>query len=262
MNNMKKSFFAFETAVFTVISAVFTMSANAESSTVIPVGTAYLEYSGVNETQTLDGDAIYTDGQYDMVWNVADSEINESTNIKFCVKNQDPNPLGIRDEVELKIDEIWVDGEKLDITLNGTPSYGIMTDSIYTSNEIVHFSFPLRNLSFNDLETDIDNEIRILFTINGLIDPDTYRDEHPAKPPMPSPPSMGETDSTTTTTTATTTVLKTTDTVVTAAITTTKKSGINPPKTGDSGVLALIVIASFSSVIAYILKRRCKCEKS
>ena len=215
-----------------------------------PVGTAHLTYSGTDVDVTLDGEMIYADGQYDMTWNTADSGINEADVIELYISNHSPNPIGLHDELSLEIDEIWVDGEKLDITLNGKPSYGIMLDSIYPADEIVGILFPLRNLRFNDLDTTIDNEIRIVFTMNGLIDnPDTYRDEHPADEPMPAPPSASET----TTTTASA------ETTASAAVTTasaSKNTGNNPPETGDAGLAGIFLAGTAAAAVAFTLRKR------
>ena len=228
-----------------------------------PVGTVSLAFTGGDDTSSPDGKMIYADGQYDMTWNVAGSGINEANNITLTIENIHPNPLGIKEEVELKIDEIWVDGEKLDVTLHGEPAYAIMTDSIYTSDEIVRYIYPLKltyindsDASFNDLGTSIDDEVRIVFTMTGLIDPDTYRDEHPGRPPMPAPPSVSATTTTTTTTTeaaaATTTTAKTTAAVKTTA----KNSGNNPPKTGDAGIAGIFLAGAGAAAMAFVLRKQ------
>lgn len=227
-----------------------------------PVGTVSLLFNSSDDTNSLDSKMIYKDGQFDMTWNVADSGINEANNITLSIENIHPNPLGIKDELEFKIDEIWVDGEKLDVTLHGEPRYAIMTDSIYTSDEIVGYIYPLKqtyinnsDASFNDLGTSIDDEIRIVFTMNGLIDPDTYRDEHPGRPPMPAPPSVSSTTTTITTEAAATTT--TTAAKTTAAVkTTSKKSANTPPKTGDAGIAGILLAGAGAAATAFVLRKR------
>ncbi len=227
-----------------------------------PVGTVSLAFNNSDDTNSLEGEMIYADGQFDMTWNVADSGINEAKNITLSIENIHPNPLGIKDELELKIDEIWVDGEKLDVTLHGKPVYAIMTDNIYTSDEIVRYIYPLKqtyinnsDASFNDLGTSIDDEIRIVFTMTGLIDPDTYRDEHPGRPPMPAPPSVSATTTTTTTEAAATTTTTTAKT--TAAVkTTAKQSANNPPKTGDAGIAGILLAGAGAVAMAFVMKKQ------
>ena len=228
-----------------------------------PVGTVSLLFNSSDDTNSLGSKMIYKDGQFDMTWNVADSGINEANNITLSIENIHPNPLGIKDELEFKIDEIWVDGEKLDVTLHGEPRYAVMTDSIYTSDEIVGYIYPLKqtyinnsNDSFNDLGTSIDDEIRIVFTMTGLIDPDTYRDEHPGRPPMPAPPSVSSTTTTTTTTTEAATTTTTTAKTTAAPKTTAKQSANNPPKTGDAGIAGIFLAGTGAAAAAFVLRKR------
>jgi len=126
----------------------------------------------------------------------------------------------------------------------------------------VGYIYPLKqtyinnsDASFNDLGTSIDDEIRIVFTMNGLIDPDTYRDEHPGRPPMPAPPSVSSTTTTTTTEAAATTT--TTAAKTTAAVkTTSKKSANTPPKTGDAGIAGILLAGAGAAATAFVLRKR------
>ncbi|MBR3760653.1 MAG: LPXTG cell wall anchor domain-containing protein [Ruminococcus sp.] len=246
-------------------SAVDATAESTETPDKTPVGTVSLLFNSSDDTNSLDSKMIYKDGQFDMTWNVADSGINEANNITLSIENIHPNPLGLKDELELKIDEIWVDGEKLDVTLHGKPAYAIMTDNIYTSDEIVRYIYPLKQTyinnsddSFNDLGTSIDDEVRIVFTMNGLIDPDTYRDEHPGRPPMPAPPSVSSTTTTTTTTTTTEAAATTTTTAKTTAApkTTAKQSANNPPKTGDAGIAGILLAGAGAVAMAFVMKKQ------
>ena len=110
------------------LSTVFTMAAaqsfivNAEESNLTTkVGTAYLE---AGSDIKLAGEAIYADGQYDMTWEVSDAlVINDADAVRLVIYNEDPYPLGVKDELSLSVDEVWVDGVKLDGTLHGEPLF-------------------------------------------------------------------------------------------------------------------------------------------
>ena len=161
------------------LSTVFTMAAaqsfivNAEeSNSTTKVGTAYLE---AGSDIKLAGEAIYADGQYDMTWEVSDaSVINDADAVRLVIYNEDPYPLGVKDELSLSVDEVWVDGVKLDETLHGEPVYAVAMDYIYSSNEITQIQYLLRGASFNDLDVEINEDIKVVFTLSNVTNPEEY----------------------------------------------------------------------------------------
>lgn len=248
-------------SIIITFAAMFTTVCYAEeiNSTVSneKLGTTYLDINP-NDTQTavqLEGESIYADGKYDMTWEISDSNgINDAEMINLVIKNNEPYPLGISGELSLEINEIWIDGVKLDEDLNGKPVYSQMMDYIYDPNEITGILFNLRTSSFNDLNTTINENIRIVFTLSNLTDISTYTTETTTTETT----TTEATTTTETTTTAATTTSETTtiDTTTTSKTTTTVPIVKNSPKTGDNGIGSMLLVILISGITACAFKSR------
>lgn len=144
----------------------------AENSSDIKIGTAYLE-AGTNIS--LAGDAIYGDGQYEITWDIPDIvEFNDAASITLTIRNEDPYPLGEMDNISLSVDEVRVDGVKLDQFLHGQPMYAVAMDHIYSQDEITQIKYTLRGGSFDDLDAEVADNVTVVFTLSGMTDTDTY----------------------------------------------------------------------------------------
>ena len=248
-------------SIIITFAAVFTTVCYAEeiNSTVSneKLGTTYLDINP-NDTQTavqLEGESIYADGKYDMTWEISDSNgINDAEIINLVIKNNEPYPLGVSGELSLEINEIWVDGVKLDENLNGKPVYSQMVDYTYAPNEITGILFNLRTSSFNDLNTPINENIRIVFTLSNLTDISTYITATTTTTETTTTTAATTTTTETTTTTATTTT--TTETTTTAATTTTVPIVKSSPKTGDNGIGSMLLVILISGITACAFKSR------
>lgn len=239
--NSKKVFAALAISAFFTTAATQLLTGSAmENSADIKIGTAYLEAgSDIN----IAADAIYGDGQYEMIWDVSDaSAINEAAAIRLVIRNEDPYPLGVKDELTLSVDEVWVDGVKLDEALHGEPAYAVAADYIYSLDEIVQIQYLLRGASFNDLDIEINESIKVVFTLSNLTDPEEYpAGSEPTEP---------------TTATETQTVEQTVSESDTKAEPTGKSDqSSSAPQTGDAGIAGVLTILAASGITAYGFKK-------
>lgn len=158
--------------IFAVTSSQALIVNAAENSSDIKIGTAYLE-AGTNIS--LAGDAIYGDGQYEVTWDIPDTEaFNDAASITLTIRNEDPYPLGERDNISLSVDEVRVDGVKLDQFLHGQPMYAVAMDHIYSQDEITQIKYALRGGSFDDLDAEVADNVTVVFTLSGMTNTETY----------------------------------------------------------------------------------------
>lgn len=141
-----------------------------------PLGTPILE-ANFNDLETKDirlkQPQIYTDGRYDFTWSTAIYEnFDDADTICLRIENIDPNPLGVYETIALTVEEVWIDDVKVE-HLTGEPQYASKTDSGYELTDITTIQFPLRTAVFDDLNQEITERVRIVFTLEGLTVPDT-----------------------------------------------------------------------------------------
>lgn len=245
----------------TVISTVCNAEGTNDSPKNEKVGMAHLDYSTTNETVSLEGCEIYDDDTYSITWDFSDpTAFNEASDVQFYVENAYPYPLGIIGELDLSIDEIWIDDVKLDEELSGKYNFGTQTDSIYYQNEATMIKIGLRNSSYNDIDIPVKESIKVVFTLSNLTDTSEFSMD--GRPTSPLPPSQTTTTTTTapaletTTTTSEITTTTTASSTTNASTVTTTSNTVknNAPKTGDAGVAGFLGLLTLGGFTAYMSK--------
>ncbi|WP_295214305.1 hypothetical protein [Ruminococcus sp.] len=190
------------------------------------IGTASLQIGQEN----LAGDAVYGNGQYDMTWEIpSDVNVQEAQTIRLKIEHTDYNLFGYDGDVNLSIDEVWLDGVKAE-GVSGQVYNGVVLDYYPTHGKLCVWGMfcTFRGEGYNDITTEVHESIRIVFTLSNVTNI-----------------TMGSEE--TTTTVATTTEKE----VLTATPTTSTKKTSSSPATGNEipvGVLSLLVLSGGAAV--------------
>lgn len=188
------------------------------------IGTASLQIGQEN----LAGDAVYGNGQYDMTWEIPDDvNVQEAQTIGLKIAHTDYGAFGQYGDVNLSIDEVWLDGVKAE-GVSGQVIYAIASDYAFGEKGVTGMFCTFRSEGYNDITTEVHESIRIVFTLSNVTNI-----------------TMGSEE--TTTTVATTTEKE----VLTATPTTSTKKTSSSPATGNEipvGVLSLLVLSGGAAV--------------
>ena len=221
----------------------------------IQLGEAYISSSSISSEKV----SISTDGQYEITLDVPEgaSITDDSISLRVATPFSNPleYPLGVKDSLELSIEELWIDNVEIDKSLIKQPLYSTATDTFEIWGEkykdyISTIQCLLYTVNSDDQISEINDSIRVVFTLSNLTDPDSFIAS--------------------TVTTSTTEAVVETTTVITTSVTTSAEQNIidpqneknSSPKTGDKGVTAIILASVIAGCSVYIFRKRETYEKN
>ena len=144
--------------------------ANADAPKGIPIGAVFLEIDS-DKTVYLKGDNVSGDGTYDISWDIKDiAEFNDAGRVRLFFKNIEPFDFGNYKNVNLNVDELWLDGVKSNIQSEFTPSYQHAKDDYHDGN-VLDMWFNLKNINQDGVNAN--ETVRVVFTLSGLDEPVT-----------------------------------------------------------------------------------------
>ena len=230
----------------TMGAGIISVAADVEQTTA--TGMAYLQ---IDQGIKLNGSDVYADGQYDMTWEMpASVSVQGAQFIRLVIKHNDYGAFGRLGDVSLSIDELWLDGIKVEDPLNGQSEYSYATDGAYGENGVTSMSYPLRNNISNDISADVQQSIRIVFTLSNITDPNAGSVETTIN--------STEEETITETEIITTTATNNLETTTNVATSTTVNKQQNPssPNTADNGFVVMYVILMFVSGVTVCIFRK------